>query len=60
MYFNKDGHAVIISFSVKRLIEERRKFDLEPHIAFIDFEEAFVDRNNFWIIMINNGFLHTL
>jgi hypothetical protein len=41
-----------------QIIEKRREFNNEPHIAFIDFEKAFdtVNRIILWSIMEKRGF----
>jgi sorting nexin-29 len=40
-------------FTLKQIIEKRREFNKETHIAFIDFEKAFdnVNRRILWNIM---------
>jgi len=45
-------------FIIKQIIEKRREFNLETHIAFIDFEKAFdrVDRNKLFEIMEKRGY----
>lgn len=45
-------------FILKRLIEKRREFNLETHIAFVDFERAFdcVNRQKLQEIMKERGF----
>jgi sorting nexin-29 len=45
-------------FTHKQIIEKRREFNKETHIAFIDFEKAFdnVNRRILWNVMEKRGF----
>jgi hypothetical protein len=49
-------------FVEQQITEKRREFDLEMHIAFIDFEKAFVkiDRNTLCNILYNTATQITL
>lgn len=50
-------------FTIKRIIEKRREFNLETHIGFVDFEKAFdrVDRAKLWNILAERGYpLHLI
>jgi hypothetical protein len=49
-------------FTLKQIIEKRREFNKETHIAFIDFEKAFDNVNHriLWNIMEKRGFLRHL
>jgi hypothetical protein len=40
-------------FTIKQVTEKRREYNLETHIAFIDYEKAFdrVNRNKLWQIL---------
>jgi uncharacterized protein (UPF0128 family) len=44
-------------FILQQVFEKRRKFHLQTHVAFIDFEKAFdkVNRNKLWTIMEERG-----
>ena len=44
--------------SVNQQVEKRREFNVETHIAFIDYEKAFdrVDRGKLWYILKENGY----
>jgi hypothetical protein len=45
-------------FTLKQITEKRREFNLETHLAFIDYNKAFdhVDRNKLWNIMQQTGY----
>lgn len=45
-------------FVIKQLFEKRREFNLETHVAFIDFEKAFdrINRTLLWEIMERRGY----
>jgi hypothetical protein len=45
-------------FTLKQVIEKRREFNLETHLAFIDYNKAFdsVDRNKLWNRMQQRGY----
>lgn len=50
-------------FTIKQIIEKRREFNQETHLAFVDFEKAFdrVNRNKLWEIMTRKGYpLHLI
>jgi hypothetical protein len=44
--------------TLKQIIEKRRDFNLETHLAFIDYNKAFdrVDRNKLWNILQQRGY----
>lgn len=45
-------------FTIRQIIEKRREFNQETHIAFIDFEKAFdnLNRKQLWEIMEHQGY----
>ena len=45
-------------FSINQIIEKRSEFNLETHIAFIDFQKAFdsVNRTKLWEILQESGY----
>jgi sorting nexin-29 len=43
--FRKGRSCTDDIFTIRQIIETRRKFNVETHIAFIDYEKAF-DRAN--------------
>lgn len=45
-------------FIMQQIFEKRKEFNLETHVAFIDFEKAFdrVNRKKLWSIMKEQGF----
>jgi hypothetical protein len=48
---------------IKQIIEKRREYNMETHIAFVDYEKAFdrVDRDQLWEIMEEKGYpLHLI
>jgi len=49
-------------FIIKQIMEKRREFDLETHMAFVDLENAFdrVDRNQLWQILNRRGIPYCL
>lgn len=50
-------------FTINQIIEKRREFNLETHIAFIDYEKAFdrVNRELLWQILQKRGYpLHLI
>lgn len=56
--FRKGRSCIDSIFTLKQLFEKRREFNLETHVAFIDFEKAFdrVDREKLWKIMDYMGY----
>lgn len=45
-------------FIMQQMFEKRKEFNLETHVAFIDFEKAFdrVNRKKLWFIMKEQGY----
>ena len=45
-------------FILQQILEKRSEYNLQTHIAFIDFQKAFdnVDREKLWIIMKEQGY----
>lgn len=58
MDLGRDASCTDATFTVKQLIEKRREYNLETHMAFIDYEKAFdrVNRETLWEIMIRRGY----
>lgn len=56
--FRKGRSCMDAVFTLKRIIEERREFNCETHLAFIDLEKAFdnIDRELLWNILIRRGY----
>lgn len=56
--FRKGRSCIDNVFIIQQLIEKRREFNLETHIAFIDFKKAFdkVNRQKLWEIMNIRGY----
>lgn len=55
--FRKGRSCTDSVFTLKMIIEKRREFNLETHIAFVDYEKAFdrVKRPKLWEIMSKKG-----
>jgi hypothetical protein len=51
-------YLFIYLFILQQVFEKIREFNLQTHVAFIDFEKAFdkVNRNKLWIIMEEPGY----
>lgn len=58
MGFRKGRSTTDAIFTLKRIIEERREFNCETHLAFIDLLKAFdnVNRNLLWSILEKRGY----
>lgn len=56
--FRKGRSCTDNTFIVKQIIEKHREFNVQTHMAFIDFEKAFdrVDRNVLWRILEKRGY----
>jgi hypothetical protein len=55
----RKGHSCIDNvFALNQIIEKRREFNLEMHIAFIDLEKAFdrINRSKLWEILDKRGY----
>ena len=58
MGFRKGRSTVDALFVLRQIIEKRREYNQETHIAFVDLEKAFdnVDRQKLWNIMDRRGY----
>ena len=56
--FRKGRSCTDNIFSLKKILEKRREFNLKTYIAFIDYVKAFdmIDREQLWSIMQKNGY----
>jgi replication-associated recombination protein RarA len=56
--FRKGRSCTDDIFTIQQIIEKRREFNLEMHIAFIDYEKAFdrVNQAMLWQIMERRGY----
>jgi hypothetical protein len=56
--FRKGRSCMDDTFTIQQIIEKHREFNLEMHIAFIDYEKAFdrVNRATIWQIMERRGY----
>jgi hypothetical protein len=55
--FRRGRSCIDNVFILKQIIEKRREFNLETHMAFLDLEKAFdrVNRNQLWQILNRRG-----
>lgn len=56
--FRVDGSCIDNVFSINQIIEKRREYNLETHVAFVDLEKAFdrIERSTPWRIMDRKGY----
>ena len=56
--FRKGRSCTDDVFSLRQIIQQRREFNLETHIAFIDYLKAFdrIHRDKLWHIMEKRGY----